>query len=440
MLLALALPASSFGRGGFPRRGTVRRADVAAHAVAGSSSKPPSWEALEAQAATPANAEPAQLTLYRDNNGWCPFCERVWLALELKGLQYDEKLINLRNKPRWYLDIVPTTLVPAVEMHDASFDPATPGSGELVWESMDVLRALDAKFPEPKLFTDSPLEQEVIAEVEALLASSFKFTYGTRNASLSAEDKAQRRADFERDLAAFDARVTSHGGPFACGDSLSAPDLMLVPMMERYRFQLALMAGPTTPAIYGNPKLPGVTRWFDALDEVPAYRRRVAGDAYSWTAVTSTFLRLFAANSTSPEDLARADAAADGLLTSGVDQAWGAASTDWDAGAALQAARKLIANNAAIVADATNADPKSQQDVPRVLADGGVAEVDEMLRATTHALLTGEAPAAANSPVQAAAARVVATRLCAPRDMGAPAARLLRSALMITATTEGAAL
>jgi len=51
------------------------------------------------------------VTLYRDTNGWCPFCERVWLQLEAKGLPYDEVLINLQDKPQWYKDMVPTTLV-----------------------------------------------------------------------------------------------------------------------------------------------------------------------------------------------------------------------------------------------------------------------------------------------------------------------------------------
>ena len=48
--------------------------------------------------------------------------------------RYDEKLINLQDKPQWYLDIVPTTLVPAIEWHDENWKAVTPGSGELVWE------------------------------------------------------------------------------------------------------------------------------------------------------------------------------------------------------------------------------------------------------------------------------------------------------------------
>ena len=67
-------------------------------------------------AATATTEEPV-LTLYRDTNGWCPFCARVWLALEQKGVAYEEKLVNLRDKPTWFTDIVPTGLVPAVELH-----------------------------------------------------------------------------------------------------------------------------------------------------------------------------------------------------------------------------------------------------------------------------------------------------------------------------------
>jgi hypothetical protein len=41
--------------------------------------------ALSATATATATEEPV-LTLYRDTNGWCPFCERVWIGLEKKGI------------------------------------------------------------------------------------------------------------------------------------------------------------------------------------------------------------------------------------------------------------------------------------------------------------------------------------------------------------------
>jgi glutathione S-transferase len=43
----------------------------------------------------------------------CPPAQ-VWLALEEKGIPYDCVLIELYNKPAWYKELVPTSLVPAV--------------------------------------------------------------------------------------------------------------------------------------------------------------------------------------------------------------------------------------------------------------------------------------------------------------------------------------
>ncbi len=40
-------------------------------------------------------------TLYRERHGWCPYSERVWLALEAKGVEYDTIYIdNIYGRPR----------------------------------------------------------------------------------------------------------------------------------------------------------------------------------------------------------------------------------------------------------------------------------------------------------------------------------------------------
>lgn len=53
-----------------------------------------------------------------------PYCARVMLALEVKGIPYDTVLVDLRNKPQWYLKAVPTGLTPACRI-----------KGVLMWES-----------------------------------------------------------------------------------------------------------------------------------------------------------------------------------------------------------------------------------------------------------------------------------------------------------------
>jgi hypothetical protein len=51
-----------------------------------------------------------RLVIFRDRNGWCPYSERVWLALMQMQLDFDEVLINLQTgKPFWYSDVVGTS-------------------------------------------------------------------------------------------------------------------------------------------------------------------------------------------------------------------------------------------------------------------------------------------------------------------------------------------
>lgn len=47
------------------------------------------WSSLQAKLPVAPTSAP-KLTFYRDTNGWCPFCERVWIALDKKGVEYDE--------------------------------------------------------------------------------------------------------------------------------------------------------------------------------------------------------------------------------------------------------------------------------------------------------------------------------------------------------------
>ena len=43
------------------------------------------------------DVDPETIVFYRDTNAWCPFCERVWLALEAKGVSYTCEFVDLRR-------------------------------------------------------------------------------------------------------------------------------------------------------------------------------------------------------------------------------------------------------------------------------------------------------------------------------------------------------
>ena len=79
----------------------------------------------------PALAPADKITLYRDTNAWCPFCERVWIQLMETGEEFETVLIDISadKKPHWYKDAVPTGQTPS-----ACID------GNVVWESVDIMQ------------------------------------------------------------------------------------------------------------------------------------------------------------------------------------------------------------------------------------------------------------------------------------------------------------
>mmetsp|Transcript_41333 Transcript_41333/g.98016 ORF Transcript_41333/g.98016 Transcript_41333/m.98016 type:complete len:228 (+) Transcript_41333:122-805(+) len=129
----------------------------------------PSTSAFPSLPTSPDSKSSKRVLLYRDTNGWCPFCERVICALVEKNIEFDCVYIDLRNKPAWYLDIVETGLVPAAEI-----------DGRLVWESKDILDALEETFPEPSLLPTEFSEDANAASAlaDTLSRAGFSFLRG----------------------------------------------------------------------------------------------------------------------------------------------------------------------------------------------------------------------------------------------------------------------
>ena len=125
----------------------------------------------------------------------------------------------------------------------------------------------------------------------------------------------------------------------------------MVPLLERFAVQLPLKTGL---AVRDAARWPALDRWFVAMQsEVLPYRDRVRGDDYSWAAAFATILEMFKSSQglngidpvTTAQDCART------LL----EEQMAASPAAMPRGPRLAAARKLIANRDAIVADATAA-------------------------------------------------------------------------------------
>ncbi|XP_048607911.1 glutathione S-transferase DHAR3, chloroplastic-like [Brassica napus] len=74
--------------------------------------------------------------------GDCPFCQRVLLTMEEKHVPYDMKMVDLSNKPEWFLKISAEGKVPVVKFDE-----------KWVPDSDVITQTLEDKYPEPPLAT-----------------------------------------------------------------------------------------------------------------------------------------------------------------------------------------------------------------------------------------------------------------------------------------------
>ncbi|MDZ7961894.1 MAG: glutathione S-transferase family protein [Aulosira sp. DedQUE10] len=199
--------------------------------------------------------------LYRDTNSWCPFCERVWFVLEEKEIPFETEFIDLSNKPKWYTDLVPTTLVPGAKI-----------DGKLVYESKDILLALEERFPTPALLPENPEENAVArqwveeSETNGFRDIAYKFL---REKIADANELADLQAEFEAKLDELEQTLAKYPGPYFLS-SFSLLDILYSPHLDRLAANLPVYR---QYHIKSNPRYPRINAWFAALNQRPAYHR-----------------------------------------------------------------------------------------------------------------------------------------------------------------------
>ncbi|MBE8998021.1 glutathione S-transferase N-terminal domain-containing protein [Nostoc sp. LEGE 12447] len=212
----------------------------------------------------PPDTEPPVL-LYRDTNSWCPFCERVWFALEEKEIPFATEFIDLTNKPKWYTDLVPTTLVPAAKIE-----------GKLVYESKEILLALEEKFGST-LLPEDPEENAVArqwleeAESNGVRDIAYKFL---RQAPEDPNELASLQTAFEAKLDELEQLLGKYSGPYFLS-TFSVVDITYSPHLDRLAANLPVYRGYH---LKGNPRYPRINAWFEALKQRPAYHRVKSDD------------------------------------------------------------------------------------------------------------------------------------------------------------------
>lgn len=381
------------------------------------------------------------VTFYRDSASWCPYCQKVWIALEEKRIPYRVEKINMRcygDKPREFLRLQPSGNIPVARIH-----------GKVYGQSNDILYALEEDFPKHKSLRP-PVEQQARAQsllrLERELFSAWMHWL---------TGSASSKATFLEVLNRVEQELQKRG-PFFLGDEITLVDVMFAPFLERMAASLCYYKGFVLRVPQGSAtNFPGVNRWFTAMEGCPSYRL-TKSDYYThaWDL---------------PPQLGGCTREADGApyerAINGQGNAWqlplepnlGGIEPDWTwistDEARRQAVERVTGNAQAIVSFAARgagkpgmppvvaplADPNAEPSVPVMGAVDatmrlvclailhGVESQNERMSSTASTIVSkGDA---AFSDGVLASLEYVRDRVGVPRDMTLPAARQLRAHL-----------
>jgi maleylacetoacetate isomerase len=171
---------------------------------------------------------------------------RVRIALNLKGVDYDSRQVNLLDgdqKGDAYRAVNPQGLVPALEI-----------DGHLLTQSLAIMDYLDARFAEPRLVPKDPAERAHVLAMALAVACDIhplnnlrvlKYLSGPLGVEQEHRDAWYSHWVHEG-FAALETLAAPRAGQFLFGDSPTMADVLLVPQMfNARRFNVPVEAYPT---------------------------------------------------------------------------------------------------------------------------------------------------------------------------------------------------
>ncbi|HEY9643152.1 MAG TPA: glutathione S-transferase family protein [Coleofasciculaceae cyanobacterium] len=196
-----------------------------------------------------------QVTLYRDNHAWCPYCQKVWLWLEEKQIPYRIEKVTMfcyGEKESWYKRKVPSGMLPALDLN-----------GRLITESDDILMALEQAFGALGQGMKHPAVLP-LRQLERLLFRAW-CTWLCYPAS-SARQEQHNREQFISVVAKVEAALAATPGSYFL-EEFGTADVIFTPYVERMNASLYYYKGYSLRE--ENPRL---SAWFTAMESRPTYR------------------------------------------------------------------------------------------------------------------------------------------------------------------------
>jgi maleylacetoacetate isomerase len=162
-------------------------------------------------------------------------CYRVRIALNLKGVDYETRPINLAEgdqKSAEYRDLNPQGLVPMLEV-----------DGHRLTQSLAIINYLDIRYPTPPLIPAAALERAHVVAMAMTVACDIHPLNNLRVLKYLKNELGQPQEEIDRwyahwireGLQALEAMAKPKAGKFLFGDAPTGADVCLVPQLYNAR-------------------------------------------------------------------------------------------------------------------------------------------------------------------------------------------------------------
>ena len=207
-------------------------------------------------------------------NAWyCPFAQRVWIALTYKDIDFELIEVDPYDLTDWWLEVSRGVgLVPVVVQANSD------GSDTTIIESNRILEYLEDYYPDKTpIFSDSPNQRaEQKYWMDHVSNKITPYFYRFLKTPEAGEKQDEARDKMLEGLTAITQAMSSEGKYFA-GDRLSAVDIALFPfayrinaLLEHYRDYVLPREGEGWKRYH---------RWFDAMLALPAFQATATDQA-----------------------------------------------------------------------------------------------------------------------------------------------------------------
>ena len=190
----------------------------------------------------------------------CPYVQRAAIALREKNVPFERVVIDLANKPDWFVKISPLGKVPLLRV------PRAGGGESILFESNVICEYIEETQEGPRLHPEDPLQRaEHRAWMEfgsAILADLWGYET-TRDAEVFEQKRQALATKFEWVEAALAE------GPFFAGERFSLVDAVFAPVFRYFELFDELHDS------HAFDQTPMVRAWRQALRERPSVREAV---------------------------------------------------------------------------------------------------------------------------------------------------------------------